>query len=318
MEEKGRGGKTALHILAFIGITLALLIIAALAALYIATKGPSDAARDSFVGWCRTRPRRRLPRTVPLRSEEKDATGGGDPADDVQPESSDVPMIIVSEEAPEYQRGPGGKRGAGYQRSAGDKRGAGGQPGARRQRRGGRGMSDDKYNFEFHGLSDDEELERLLESVRRDIGEASPEPRRSEPQPRRAESAAAPERTQRPQQQPEARAAAPHAQQLRQARPNTRAGSASGGEQPRRQAAVAEKDLPPQRERIRVVHPEDERPERKKSRFGLAFGIYTAVLALVLIAGCVLLWFYLGSYEATRPEQVMEDFSQDGRRGLLV
>ncbi len=171
-------------------------------------------------------------------------------------------------------------------------------------------MSDDKYNFEFHGLSDDEELERLLESVRRDIGEASPEPRRSEPQPRRAESAAAPERTQRPQQQPEARAAAPHAQQLRQARPNTRAGSASGGEQPRRQAAVAEKDLPPQRERIRVVHPEDERPERKKSRFGLAFGIYTAVLALVLIAGCVLLWFYLGSYEATRPEQVMEDFSK--------
>lgn len=36
-------------------------------------------------------------------------------------------------------------------------------------------MSDEKNPFNFHGLSDDEELERLLESVRRDIGEASPE-----------------------------------------------------------------------------------------------------------------------------------------------
>lgn len=51
MEEKGRGGKTALHILAFIGITLALLIVAALAALYITTRGPSEAARDNFVEW---------------------------------------------------------------------------------------------------------------------------------------------------------------------------------------------------------------------------------------------------------------------------
>ena len=47
-------------------------------------------------------------------------------------------------------------------------------------------MSDDKNVFDFHGLSDDEELERLLESVRRDIGEASPEPERpARPQPRR-------------------------------------------------------------------------------------------------------------------------------------
>ena len=178
-------------------------------------------------------------------------------------------------------------------------------------------MSDDRYNFEFHGLSDDEELERLLESVRRDIGEASPEPARSaQPQPRRSEPEPEPVQEPAPRpQRPEPRQSAPHAQQLRQARPNAhspRPGSAQAGErreQPRRQA-VAEKDLPPQRERIRVVHPEDERPERKSSRFGLAFGIYTAVLALVLIAGCVLLWFYLGSYEATRPEQVMQDFSE--------
>ena len=37
-------------------------------------------------------------------------------------------------------------------------------------------MSDEKNVFDFHGLSDDEELDKLLESVRRDIGEASPEP----------------------------------------------------------------------------------------------------------------------------------------------
>ena len=40
-------------------------------------------------------------------------------------------------------------------------------------------MSDEKNVFDFHGLSDDEELDKLLESVRRDIGEATPEPERS-------------------------------------------------------------------------------------------------------------------------------------------
>ena len=52
-------------------------------------------------------------------------------------------------------------------------------------------MSDEKNVFDFHGLSDDEELDKLLESVRRDIGEASPEPERSaRTQPRREAPAA--------------------------------------------------------------------------------------------------------------------------------
>ena len=64
-------------------------------------------------------------------------------------------------------------------------------------------MSDDRYNFEFHGLSDDEELEKLLESVRRDIGEASPEPARSaQPQPRRSEPEPEPVQERAPRPQP--------------------------------------------------------------------------------------------------------------------
>lgn len=106
MEEKGRGGKTALHVLAFIGVTLALLIIAALAALYIVTKGPSDAARDSFVGWSAENGLGGVSTLFLSDQEEKDAMGGGDAIDDVQPESSDVPMIIVSEEAPDTSAAP--------------------------------------------------------------------------------------------------------------------------------------------------------------------------------------------------------------------
>lgn len=106
MEEKGRGGKTALHVLAFIGVTLALLIIAALAALYIVTKGPSDAARDSFVGWSAEHGLGGVSTLFLSDQEEKDAMGGGDAIDDVQPESSDVPIIIVSEEAPDTSAAP--------------------------------------------------------------------------------------------------------------------------------------------------------------------------------------------------------------------
>ena len=43
MDDRKRGGKTALHVLAFVGVTVLLLIIALLAALFIATKGPKHA-----------------------------------------------------------------------------------------------------------------------------------------------------------------------------------------------------------------------------------------------------------------------------------
>ena len=87
-------------------------------------------------------------------------------------------------------------------------------------------MSDEKNVFDFHGLSDDEELERLLESVRRDIGEASPEPSRRERTPERGEisgeRSARPEPPrERPERTPE-RAATPASRQsqLNQPRPS--------------------------------------------------------------------------------------------------
>ena len=56
----------------------------------------------------------------------------------------------------------------------------------------------DLNDMKFKSLSDDEELERLLESIRRDIGEASPEPAYSKrpaeakkPEPAAAEAPAA-------------------------------------------------------------------------------------------------------------------------------
>ena len=180
-------------------------------------------------------------------------------------------------------------------------------------------MSDEKNVFDFHGLSDDEELERLLESVRRDIGEASPEPSRRERTPERGEisgeRSARPEPPrERPERTPE-RAATPASRQsqLNQPRPGPHRAAQSRTtveerEAPRRRPEV-QRDLPPERERIRVVHPEDEQPV-KKSRFGLAFGIFTAVLAVLIIAACTVLWFYLDAYESTRPEQAMQEFAQ--------
>ena len=195
-------------------------------------------------------------------------------------------------------------------------------------------MSDER-NYDFKGLSGDAELEALLESVRRDIGEAAPEPK-SPPRPavaprpaapvretapaREAAPAAGPARSGRyPETQP-AQRGAPQAQPIRQARPNaarTPSAPERGGGQrqeprpaARRRAEGEERELPPQRERIRVVHPEDEEPEKpRRGRFGLALGIYAAVLILLLAAGCTLLWFYLDAYEVTRPEDAMESFA---------
>ena len=184
----------------------------------------------------------------------------------------------------------------------------------------------DGNNFDFKGLSDDAELEALLESVRRDIGEASPEPRQKGA-PARAKAADAPaESAPAPKAQSEASPApsAPRraqAQQISQPRPQgaRRAPDAASAAQRPARAAVEtperpapanrERPMPPERERIRVVHPEEE-PRERKSRFGLAFAIYAIVLLLVLAAGCVVLWFYLDAYEATLPGHVMDEFTE--------
>ena len=106
MEDKGRGvgGKTALHVLAFIGVTVLLLAIAAGAALYIATKGPSDSAREAVYDWAGEHGLGSVA-GIFLSAEEKDALadvpGEDAPEDEEQPAESERPMITVTDEIPE-------------------------------------------------------------------------------------------------------------------------------------------------------------------------------------------------------------------------
>ena len=110
MESKGRGagGRKALHVLAFIGVTLLLLVIALAAALFIATKGPSESAREAVYDWAAERNLQGIA-GVFLSSEEQaelaDATDGNPPAGE-EPDESAQPMIIISEEAPEAAEKP--------------------------------------------------------------------------------------------------------------------------------------------------------------------------------------------------------------------
>lgn len=110
MEAKGRGagGRKALHVLAFIGVTLLLLVIALAAALFIATRGPSESAREAVYDWAAERNLQGIA-GVFLSSEEQaelaDATDGNPPAGE-EPAESAQPMIIISEEAPEAAEEP--------------------------------------------------------------------------------------------------------------------------------------------------------------------------------------------------------------------
>lgn len=99
MEEKGRGGKTALHILAFIGITVLLLVIACLAEVFIATKGPSEAARDNVVVWAEEHGLGFAAGLFLSAEEENAILNPSDPAEDVQP--SATPFIVVTDGQPE-------------------------------------------------------------------------------------------------------------------------------------------------------------------------------------------------------------------------
>lgn len=110
MEAKGRGagGRKALHVLAFIGVTLLLLVIALAAALFIATRGPSGSAREAVYDWAAERNLQGIA-GVFLSSEEQaelaDAPAGNPPAGE-EPAESAQPMIIISEEAPEAAEEP--------------------------------------------------------------------------------------------------------------------------------------------------------------------------------------------------------------------
>ena len=99
MEEKGRGGRTALHILAFIGITVLLLVIACLAAVFIATKGPSETARDNVVVWAEEHGLGFAAGLFLSAEEENAILNPSDPEEDVQP--SATPFIVVTDGQPE-------------------------------------------------------------------------------------------------------------------------------------------------------------------------------------------------------------------------
>ena len=99
MEEKGRGGRTALHIPAFIGITVLLLVIACLAAVFIATKGPSETARDNVVVWAEEHGLGFAAGLFLSAEEENAILNPSDPAEDVQP--SATPFIVVTDGQPE-------------------------------------------------------------------------------------------------------------------------------------------------------------------------------------------------------------------------
>ena len=106
---RGSGGRTALRVLAFIGVTLLLLVIALAAALFIATKGPSESAREAVYDWAAERNMQGIA-GIFLSTEEKDALadvpGENPPAGDEQPARSSQPMIIISESAPAQSAEP--------------------------------------------------------------------------------------------------------------------------------------------------------------------------------------------------------------------
>ena len=106
MKENRRssGGRTAAHVLAFIGMAVLLIAIAAGAALYIATRGPSPSAREIVYDWASERGLGSVAGLF-LSQEElaamADVPGENAPEDDAQPGETQQPMISISEEAPE-------------------------------------------------------------------------------------------------------------------------------------------------------------------------------------------------------------------------
>lgn len=97
MEDKrrGSGGRTALHVLAFIGVAVLLIAIALTAALWITTKGPSETARDEFVAWADDNGLGFVAGLFVSDADEpgQDPNAGGSAA----PEASEKPMIVVAE-----------------------------------------------------------------------------------------------------------------------------------------------------------------------------------------------------------------------------
>ena len=206
-------------------------------------------------------------------------------------------------------------------------------------------MSEENKEYDFTGLSADEDFDSFLESIRRDLGEApspraasrprpaapvepaEPEPEPVEPEPAEPEPEPEPRPVRKPRstrpaesvQQPEPkreRSAAPKRRDV-EPRPAAKAAPARARrarpepQQPQKSARRSAPDIkrgpPPEEKKGRRTAP-DEPPRR--SGFARALILYTVVLVVAAVAVMAVLWKYLEAYEFTRPENVMSQFEQ--------
>lgn len=206
-------------------------------------------------------------------------------------------------------------------------------------------MSEENKEYDFTGLSADEDFDSFLESIRRDLGEApsprtasrprpaapvepaEPEPEPVEPEPAEPEPEPEPRPVRKPRstrpaesvQQPEPKRERSAAPKRRDAEPRPAAKAAHARERaarpepqpPQKSARRSAPDIkwgpPPEEKKGRRTAP-DEPPRR--SGFARALILYTVVLVVAAVAVMAVLWKYLEAYEFTRPENVMSQFEQ--------
>ena len=206
-------------------------------------------------------------------------------------------------------------------------------------------MSEENREYDFTGLSADEDFDSFLESIRRDLGEApspraasrprpaapvepaEPEPEPVEPEPAEPEPEPEPRPVRKPRstrpaesvQQPEPKRERSAAPKRRDVEPRPAAKAAPARErsarpepqQPQKSARRSAPDIkwgpPPEEKKGRRTAP-DEPPRR--SGFARALILYTVVLVVAAVAVMAVLWKYLEAYEFTRPENVMSQFEQ--------
>lgn len=206
-------------------------------------------------------------------------------------------------------------------------------------------MSEENKEYDFTGLSADEDFDSFLESIRRDLGEApsprtasrprpaapvepaEPEPEPVEPEPAEPEPEPEPRPVRKPRstrpaesvQQPEPKRERSAAPKRRDVEPRPAAKAAPARErsarpepqQPQKSARRSAPDIkwgpPPEEKKGRRTAPAE--PPRR-SGFARALILYTVVLVVAAVAVMAVLWKYLEAYEFTRPENVMSQFEQ--------
>ena len=102
MKDSKRGGNPALRALAFVGVTLLLVVFALAAALFIGTRGPRVTARAEIYEWAAERSLQGVA-GIFLSAEEKAALAGGPGESDPTPDAEETDgqaLITITETAP--------------------------------------------------------------------------------------------------------------------------------------------------------------------------------------------------------------------------